>query len=273
MTRYAIVNCLLVISANIAVSAEPAWVKPMRAVHDRFTGESGTLALFGDSITDSLAFWAPLSYAPKTGLPAEMADALKLVTAHQNDACWRKWRGSDYGNQSGQRIAWAAKNVDNWLRKLNPEVAVLMFGTNDLGRLDAKQYETDTRTVIQRCLKNGTIVIMTTIPPRSGAVEQSKEFADVQRKLAVEFGLPLIDYQAEILARRPNDWDGTLPKFKPYTDGVYDVPTLIAGDGVHPSNPKAFGDYSAKALNHNGFQLRNVLTLMTYADVIDKVIK
>jgi hypothetical protein len=50
------------------------------------------------------------------------------------------------------------------------------------------------------------------------------------------------------------------------------VPTLISGDGVHPSFPSKHADYSADALNSNGYQLRSVLTLHAYADVITRVL-
>ena len=52
----------------------------------------------------------------------------------------------------------------------------------------------------------------------------------------------------------------------------HNVPTLIARDGVHPSNTAAFSDdYSEEALRNNGYGLRNYLTLLAYAAVIDKV--
>ena len=85
--------------------------------------------------------------------------------------------------------------------------------------------------------------------------------------------MPLIDYQAEILKRRPNDCDATLAKFKHSAADVYQVPTLIAADGVHPSNPKMHQDYSEDALNRNGYQLRNVLTVKAYFEVIRLVLK
>jgi hypothetical protein len=44
------------------VADEPAWVKPMSAVHARFKGKAGYVAQLGDSITHSLAFWAPLGW-------------------------------------------------------------------------------------------------------------------------------------------------------------------------------------------------------------------
>jgi len=50
------------------------------------------------------------------------------------------------------------------------------------------------------------------------------------------------------------------------------VPTLIATDGVHPSNPQKYKDYSEEALNKNGYQLRNVLTMQVYADVVGLVL-
>ena len=97
---------------------------------------------------------------------------------------------------------------------------------------------------------------------------------DRGREIAGDLGVPLVDYHAEVLARRPDDWDGTLPQFRAVveTEGEYEVPTLIAGDGVHPSSPSEFQDYSEESLNHNGFALRSYLTALTYAEVIDAVL-
>ena len=169
-------------------------------------------------------------------------------------------------------IRWADENIDRWLRKLDPEVALIMFGSNDVGSLDLKEYAGKSRSVVERCLANGTVVILSTMPPRAGQLEKSRAFADVTRQLASELHVPLIDYLGEILKRRPEDWDGSLPKFKTAAGNEYDVPTLIARDGVHPSAPKAFaGDYSEEGLRNNGYGLRNYLTLLAYAGVIEKV--
>jgi hypothetical protein len=94
------------------------------------------------------------------------------------------------------------------------------------------------------------------------------------RQLADEFDLPLIDFQNEILERRPFDWDGSSADFKDVPGDTYEVPTLISRDGVHPSNTRAYiNDFSDRALSNNGFTLRNYLTLLTYADVIQHVLK
>jgi hypothetical protein len=84
----------------------------------------------------------------------------------------------------------------------------------------------------------------------------------------------LINYFAEILKRRHEDWDGSLPKFKGSPGDEYQVPTLIARDGVHPSNPSRYANnFSEEALRTNGYALRNYLTLLTYAEVIEEVLR
>jgi lysophospholipase L1-like esterase len=245
----------------------------MREVRARFTGTSGTLAHFGDSITTSTAYWTPLAGTLKYAGP-EAARAHTLVNRHMKAQCWRDWKGAEFGNDGRMTIRWAHQNVDRWLKRLNPEAVVIMFGSNDVIELEAAEYETKTREVVRRSLTNGTVVLLTTMPPRSGRLEKARAFAETVRKIAREERVPLIDYFAEILKRRPDDWDGALPQFKRTPGNDYQVPTLIARDGVHPSNPsKAVNNFSEEALKTSGFALRNYLTLLTYADVIDRVLQ
>jgi len=245
------------------------WVPAMKAVNAKFEGEPGTLALFGDSITDSRAFWFGLQFS-RQNASAKMTKAFELVSRHMYEDCWDR-RGPRYGNLSRMTIRWAHRNVGAWLENLDPEVALIMFGSNDLNSLEVKEYEAKTREVVKKCLDNGTVVILSTAPPRHGRAEKAAVFAEAVRKVARELKVPLTDYHTEILKRRPDDWDGAAAEFSQYRG--YDVPTLIARDGVHPSNPKKYvNDYSDEALRNNGFALRNYLTLMKYAEVITKVL-
>jgi lysophospholipase L1-like esterase len=266
------VPCALLLWVAPARSADdaPDWVEPMKKVHAKFKGTKGTLANFGDSITVSMAYWAPLQGGPKKG-DAETVKAHQRVKDYMQPACWRDWRGPDYGSQGSMTIRWAHDNIDRWLKKHNPETAVIMFGTNDLTQVEPKEYEQKTREVVEKCLANGTVVILTTIPPRSGLVEKSKQYAEIVRKIAKDTKVPLIDYSAEILKRRPNDWDGS--KLKTDVKDVYQVPTLISGDGVHPSNPSKFPECTEEGLKSNGYLLRSYLTLRAYGEVIDKVLE
>ena len=248
----------------------PDWVAPMREVHARFTGQPKTLAHFGDSITVTMAYWAPLEQL-RQGVPRQMQAPLSRVQRYLAPQCWREWKGPEYGSDGGQTIRWARENIDVWLKKLQPEAAVMMFGTNDLGSVELAEFEAKTREVAATCLERGTVLVLSTIPPRHGFDKESAGFAEAARRVAADKHLPLIDYHAEVLARRPNDWDGHLEKFNRYEG--YDVPTLIARDGVHPSYPNKYqNDYSEESLSSSGYTLRNYLTLLKYAELIDLVL-
>jgi hypothetical protein len=266
------IACLIALAATAwAQELGPAqpegrdWRREMMRVHARFHGRPGTFAHFGDSITETLAFWTPLKQARKEASP-KMEQAFRRVEAYMRPECWRDWKGPEFGNQGGRTIRWAQENVDAWLERLNPEVALIMFGTNDLPGLDVDEYRDRLRSVVRRCLDHGTVVILSTIPPRHGFAEKAAAFAEAARKVSRELSVPLVDYHAEVLKRRPNDWDGATDDFRAFEG--HDVPTLLARDGVHPSAPRSYqDDYSEKALRKHGYGLRNYLVLMKYAEV------
>lgn len=251
---------------DVQNKAKPYWADAMAQVHSKFSGQKGTFAHFGDSITVTLAFWTPLLYSRKNA-PPEMEQAYDHVNGYMKKECWRDWKGGQFGNEGSMTIRWAHENIDNWLKRLNPEVALIMFGTNDLDSVPLEEYKQKTRQVVQKCLDNGTVVILSTIPPRHGLAEKAAVYAEAVRQIALDLPVPLIDFHSEILKRRPDDWDGAMDKFSQYEG--YDVPTLLARDGVHPSNPKKYqDDYSAEGLKCSGYALRNYLTLMKYAEVL-----
>jgi hypothetical protein len=172
----------------------PAWAGPMKRVRAEFTGRPGTFAMFGDSITVSLAFWAPLRQDPKN-LSPEARQALDLVTGHMRESCWRDWRGPEFGSEGGRTIAWAEKHVDDWLTAHNPEVVLLMFGSNDVGHgVTVDDYAAATERVVQRCLENGSVIILTTLPPRSGHEAQCDRFAEAARRIATKMRLPRMPF-------------------------------------------------------------------------------
>jgi lysophospholipase L1-like esterase len=247
------------------------WVAEMKKVHANFKGEKGTFAHFGDSITVTLAFWTGLFWS-RNNMDAQMKNAYEIVKPYMAEKCWKDWKGPEFGNQGSMTIQWASENVDAWLKKLNPETVLLMFGTNDVRQVPLEEYVQKTREVIQKCLNNGTIVILSTIPPKHGDDEKVKLFVEAERKIAREMKIPLTDYYDEIMKRRPDDWDGALDKFKG-SEG-YDVPTLISRDGVHPSAPQKWAnDYSEEGMKNHGFGLRNYTVLLKYAEVIQKALK
>lgn len=263
---------LAVLRADENRREDPDWGDAMAAVHARFKGERGTFAHFGDSITVSMAFWSPLRDEPKDLSPAA-SRSYRRVKDYMSADCWSKWKGPEYGNESAMTIRWAHQNIDGWLKRLNPEVALIMFGTNDLRQVELEEYKQKMGEVVRRCLKNGTIVILNTIPPRSGLLKESRMYAEAAAAIAREERVPLVDYFGEVLRRRPDDWDGSLKKFVAEPGDDYQVPTLISRDGVHPSYPRLYSArFSQEALNNNGYGLRSYLVLLAYSQVIERVL-
>jgi lysophospholipase L1-like esterase len=250
------------------------WVEPMRQVHKRFRGTPGTLAQYGDSITVTMAFLAPHAYAERIepkNCPAEVRKQLDLIQSYANRKLWIQWKGGEYGNTGMMMSDWLLRNVDQWQKKLQPEAAVILFGTNDIGRIMPPEYTENMAAALRRMMADGTVPMLTTVPPKSGADQMVHDLYLAALTIARELKVPVIDYYGQILARRPDDWDGRLEKFKGFSD-VYEVPTLISADGTHPSNPKKFqNDFSEEALGSNGYNLRNYLTLRMYAELIEKV--
>ncbi|MHC4938991.1 MAG: GDSL-type esterase/lipase family protein [Planctomycetota bacterium] len=257
--------------ANVAAGADPGWVSAMRAVHAKSTGLPGTLLHLGDSITYSMAYFAPLQYAADAKMSDETRAALQLVDGYMKKDCYQ-WKGADKGNYSGQTAAWGLKNINRWIRDLQPEVAVVMFGTNDIRDGPPAKHARNLRALVQACLDRGVIVILTTIPPRHAHGRQVDEVVAIQRKIAADLSVPLIDFHAHVLNRRPEDWDGALERFSDHEK--WQVPTIISRDGVHLSNPKEWQrDFTENALARNGNSLRSYLTALAYAEVIRVVIR
>src|SRR5438105_8398883 len=164
-------------------TADMEWRAAAARVHARFTGKPGTFAQLGDSITVTQAFWSPLLYARKNA-PPEMESAFQKAKAYLRPECWRDWKGPEFGSEGGKTVGWALDNVDAWLKKLNPEVALIMFGSNDLPSLPPDEYRNQLRRLSQKCLDNGTVVILSTIPPRHGFEQKAGQFAAAARDIA-----------------------------------------------------------------------------------------
>jgi lysophospholipase L1-like esterase len=173
---------------------------------------------------------------------------------------------------------WFLANIDGWQKKHQPEAGVILFGSNDLGGLLPPEYTENMAAGIRRMLQDGTVPLLTTVPPASGRDVWCPHYYMACSIIARHFQIPVIDYYGEIMKRRPEDWNGALPKFaqdqvKP--DGrkdEYAVKTLISADGVHPSNRAEYGkDFGPEALSNNGFNLRDYMTLRKYGEVIRKV--
>ncbi|WP_168205305.1 SGNH/GDSL hydrolase family protein [Bythopirellula goksoeyrii] len=248
--------------------AEPYWVEEMKAVHSIFSGTPGNIARFGDSITYSSASFKPLRYDFTNRTP-EDAFAQEWLQSYITPVSWT-WQddavAESNGNYSSKTAAWPLQtdqnppmtNIQHWLQKLKPELAVVMWGTNDLSSYDVTTYTNNMRQTLQAIKDNGTIPLLSTIPPRRNYESKSALFAQAMRDLSAELLIPLIDFNQEILTRQPGTaWDGT----------------LISNDGVHPSYNKSTSmDFSESTLNSNGYVLRNYLSLHGLFEIYNEIL-
>src|SRR5262249_41228835 len=99
------------------------------------------------------------------------------------------------------------------------------------------------------------VPLLTTVPPHPGQPDPSRQYNAALRALARDRKVPLIDYEKEILTRRPDDWNGTLL-------GKNDVhPTASQGGATASSAP------TPENLKNSGYPLRCWLTVRKLAEV------
>ena len=249
------------------------WVEPMRQVYKRFKGKKGTLSQYGDSITVTMAYLAGLSGGKgivRKNMTPEVRKEMDLVQTYADRRLWRKWKEGGYGNTGMMKSDWLFRGIDGWQKKMQPECATIMFGTNDIGRIWPPQYTENMAASCRRMMQDGTVPMLNSIPP--AARGGHREYWLAALSIAHGLRIPLIDYYAETMRRRPDDWNGRLKKFDEGGWKGYNVPTIVSRDGTHPSNPKKYvGDWSEEALNCSGYGLRDYMTLRMYYQVITKV--
>jgi lysophospholipase L1-like esterase len=272
--RYVIGLALLLAVAVARAEEKPqaqAWdyAKSMKKVAERFKGRPGVVLHIGDSITYSNPYgqWA------RGGKGRTDADKAILTWMHagvdnDTDGWWlarfdhkeggRSWTACS-GIRADEMLAGGTRKMPpltGLLDEYKPQMVVLMLGTNDASaNRPVAAYKADMAKAVDAMLERGVICILSTIPPHPGKPELAKQYNEALRQLAQARGLPLIDYEQEILKRRPNDWNGTLL-------GKNDVhPTVGAGDVTPTSEP------TAENLRTSGYLLRGWLAVQKIAEV------
>jgi hypothetical protein len=85
-----IASLAMLLSLTASAPGEPEWVEAMKKVHAKFTGQPGTVAQYGDSITITMAFWVPLREEIRN-LPAELKPAHEWLRKYVAGRCWDAW--------------------------------------------------------------------------------------------------------------------------------------------------------------------------------------
>ena len=256
--------------ADEAPLAQPWEYAPaMKAVAARGHGRPGVVLHVGDSITyaSPYAAWARAG----EGRSDADTDALNWSHAGANDDT-DGWYLASFDHPDGGRSHTACGGIrademlaggkrgmpklSDLLDRYQPQAVVLMLGTNDAsaGR-PAADYRGDMETIVNAMLSRGIVPIVSTIPPHVHHRNLARSYNAALRDLAERRHLPLIDFEKEILARRPDDWDGTLL-------GKGDVHLTAAQGGATPTSAP-----TAENLRNSGYLLRGWLSVKKIAEV------
>jgi len=263
----------MLVAALLFQAAQADYAEAMKKVAARFTGKEGVVIHLGDSITYANQYggWAR---SGKGKTPQEEA-ALKWMHCNDNNDSdgWFLARVDRPGNRSDTAVSGIRSYefleggkggippMAEVVKKFNPQIGVVMLGTNDVnGGRSPAQYKGDLTKIVDLLTANGTIPIVSTLPPIKGKDDAVKAFNAVLMEVVKEKKIPFIDYYGEIVKRRPADWLGT----------------LISDDGVHPTGDHGGASASSEPtednLKNSGYLLRGVLSVRKIAEVKAKVL-
>jgi hypothetical protein len=246
----------------------------MKKVARQFRGRPGVVLHVGDSIT----YASPYGQGPRFGQGKTKEDDTTLKWMHMGaeDVTDGWWLARfDQPDANGSYTALSDLYANELLRggkrympplatlldTYTPQLIVLMLGTNDAtaGRT-VEAYQTDIAKAIDLLLERGIIPILSTIPPHPDRPEMAKVYNEELRRLAKFRQIPLIDYEMEILTRRPDDWNGT----------------LLEKDDIHPTTgineTRTVSPPSADNLRNSGYLLRGWLSVKKIVEVKQTVL-
>ncbi len=128
-------------------------------------------------------------------------------------------------------------------RVVRPAIALILFGTNDVSKLDAARYRINMTLIVTQSLELGVIPVLSTVPPRMQFEGECNAFNAILGEVAAQYNVPLSDYGAAMRA---------LPNYG------------LSSDGVHPSwpdgDPANAADFTPEHLQ-SGYTMRNLMMI------------
>ena len=134
-------------------------------------------------------------------------------------------------------------------RVASPSVALIMFGTNDVGYTDAASYDYFLRTLIDQTIDSGVLPLLSTFPTRPEDPAKSLLLNQIVVRVAQDYAIPLINLNR---ALAPLPHHGVNP-----ADTIHlSVPPDGRVDRLTPDDLQY------------GFTMRNLVTLQALAAVL-----
>ncbi|MCS7070197.1 MAG: GDSL-type esterase/lipase family protein, partial [Anaerolinea sp.] len=139
--------------------------------------------------------------------------------------------------------------LDCEYRIARPSVALIMFGTNDVGFMGEAAYHANIDAIVRRTLAQGIIPVVSTIPNRIGYEGAVQRFNGIVRAVAREHRIPLWDYYSATI---------TLPNYGLTFDGVHPSEGPLGADGTAIFRPEML-EYGYVVRNLTALQILNAI--------------
>ncbi|KPK84680.1 MAG: hypothetical protein AMJ81_05000 [Phycisphaerae bacterium SM23_33] len=253
------------------------WAGEMIPVARKCTGQQGMIVCMGDSLTyaNQSTRWA---WSIPFNRKGEYTDSDKAILrwshAYEQDKPTNGWWLAKVDRPSGRSETAASgittaqyikggfhglPSLAEVLQKHNPQVAIILLGSNDARGRNPDDVLRDMNTIVEMVLGNGTIPVLTTLPPARGERMHAnvKQINARYLSLAAARKIPIIDLYGEMVSRQPDGkWQGT----------------LVGPDGVHLTHGLADGPPTQENLKNCGYLLRCWLTVQKLKEVKEKVV-
>lgn len=247
------------------------YVEPMKKAAAKFRGNEGVVLHVGGSMTIANPYgtWAR---SGKGKTPDDEA-VLKWMHTGANDKSDGWWlcrmeivhyraHTSESGLQAAMLLEGGKRGLptlEKMLDEYRPRMVTLEVGIYDVEEnTPLDDYRQRMAKVLDLILDRGAIPVLNTIPPFKAQLARTREFNVALRTVAKERGIPVLDLEREILARRPDDW------FGPLMDRIH----LTAGQsGASPG-----AEPTPENVKNSGYLLRGWLTVRKIAEIKRRVL-
>lgn len=229
-------SCLFATDFSVYIKIEQSTKQFLRTNWlSRFSNSgftAGNVAVFGNSITNTRAFWVPFAYNEPGVVPGTNA-ASYIIDKDNTINCATSRYTIDNGIQC------LVPALDN----LKPEVILCEYGTNDVNDGNIGSFGTVYRRYIDTVLSRGVIPIVSTVPPRGDNRELvTIQINDTIKSIAVEKKIVLVDFYQAFMDHTGNN---------PFTDQWMDA------ERIHPSGGCALTEMTQPQC---GYAIRNAVS-------------
>jgi uncharacterized protein YraI len=223
----------------------------------------------GDSITTSSWTYTPIASdnidLGQFGYLQDVIDFYRGATARTNNsfvnrslASWASWTSADVLNPelANDTLCEPGESpLECEYRLVQPAVAMIMLGTNDLAAMDVNTFRANMTEIAEISEEMGVIPVFGTIPLRGGFNSEVRQFNAAVESIASARNLPVWDYNAAV-SGLPN--------------------AGLSDDFIHPSAPPRDNIGGVNFANDDldyGYPAFNLSVLQTLDRILNGVIR